>query len=215
MGEVHNLKRPRRPKGRPKANEAAVGAEELVRATCDLMRTVPPAAITWAAVARHAGVNPSLYQYYFKTRPRLLAAAARAMIRKVEDRVVSALASAGDGFEVRLRCLVLTLMGFYREYPFIFALVQQTDQDEEGVIYGDTVKTIRQFEAFLGLGSDEGLRQTDSAFLTALIIGASAFVATNPRVIRWGKGAAYHEDRLDEEFADFFCDLVRKGLETR
>jgi AcrR family transcriptional regulator len=214
MGDIHPLPTARRPKGRPKANEAAVGSEELVRAACDLMRTTPPAAITWAAVARHAGVNPSLYQYYFKTRARLLAAAARSMMRKIDERAITALTSAGESVEERLRVLVLTLLAFYREYPFIFALVQETDQDD-GVIYGEMVANVQHLEDGLVLGFDKNLRPTDSPLFIAMIIGASAFVATHPRIIRWGKGAAYHAERLDAEFADYFCDLILKGLKTR
>lgn len=73
-----------RGKGRP-PDDSAVSREGLIEVTIDLLRSLPPARVTRAAVAKVAGVHPSLIGYYFGTRDNLLLAAVECLAVRMEE----------------------------------------------------------------------------------------------------------------------------------
>jgi AcrR family transcriptional regulator len=64
-----------------------VGPEALIRAARELLQRLPPAKVTRAEVARHAGVDPALIRYYFRDRESLLLAVGQQIVGEHLQRV--------------------------------------------------------------------------------------------------------------------------------
>jgi AcrR family transcriptional regulator len=83
--ETVPAKAPARSRGRPRVGDAAmdtsVGREALIDATIDLLKDMPPSAITPVLVARPE-VHPSLIRYYFRNRATLLVAVAEKLVER-------------------------------------------------------------------------------------------------------------------------------------
>jgi len=216
--------KPTRSRGRPKAGapdaERTVGRDSLIDATIDLLKVMPPAAITPSLVARTTGVHPSLIRYYFKNRASLLVAVAERVTQQFAEDM--ALYARGSGSpESRLAGRICTMIDLNATYPFfqqLFAteIAVSADPAAHGIITQLTHRGIGAYASILRGGQGDGsLRSADPFLLYAAIVGMSEFFVLAHHQMEIAHGAPIDEAELREAYKSFVCDLVLNGLRDR
>jgi TetR/AcrR family transcriptional regulator len=77
---------PKRGPGRPRGTREAVGRDAIVAAARKLLEKRPPHEVTFALIARKAGVDPALVRYYFADRELLMLAAIESLLKDSDPR---------------------------------------------------------------------------------------------------------------------------------
>jgi TetR/AcrR family transcriptional regulator len=210
-----------RSRGRPKAGsqeaDTSVGRDALIDATIDLLKDMPPAAITPVVVARAMGVHPSLIRYYFKNRATLLVAVAEKITQQFAQDFD--LYTQGTGSpDSRLAGRIRTMVDLNATYPFfhqLFAteIVGSSDPAARAIITQLTNRGIGAYGSILRAGLGDGsLRAADPGLLYAAIVGMAEFFVSAHRQMEIAQGMPIDEPELREAYKSFVCDLVLNGL---
>lgn len=208
----------RRAQGRPNEGQSSVGPETLLRAARELLETLPPAKVTRAAVARHAGVDPNLIRYYFQDRDSLLLAVAERVVEERAQQLSGALeGTAAD----RLREHVRIFLEFNAAQPFFQRLLLDEiatwkSARARQLFQRSNQLAIDVYAAIIRDGvKDKSLRSVDPALLHVAVVGMTEFVSSSRVVLEdaFGKGATPAE--LAQRYADVVTTLVVDGLRAR
>lgn len=208
----------RRPQGRPTEGADAVGPDALIAAAQELLETLPPAKVTRAAVARHAGVDPSLIRYYFSDRASLLLAVLNRVIG--EGPPIRAESKHGTAAE-RLRDYVRNFFQFNAAHPFLHRLLIEEIAVSES---SEARKTFHELN-HVALGvlgqlikdgvKDGSLRRLDPVLLHVAIIGMCEFFLSSRVLLEDALGKAASPQSLSKRYADVIAGLVLEGVRTR
>jgi TetR/AcrR family transcriptional regulator len=207
----------RRAQGRPADAEDAVGRDVLIQAARALLEVLPPSKVTRAAVARHAGVDPSLIRYYFKDRPSLMLAVFDYVVRENEQRPRPTEGTAAD----RLRAYVRGFFAFHRTNPFFHRfLLEEIAVSELGAARKAFQRLnqlgIANFRALLADGTRDGsLRAADPVLLHIALIGLCEFFFSSRLLLEnaFGKGTA--PEAQAGRYVDLISEMVLEGIATR
>lgn len=210
----------KRSKGRPHDPESAVGREALIRATRELLKTMPPAKVTRLDIARHAGVDPSLIRYYFGDKSRLMAEVVLEVL--TDMRAARAKRASTSGAAERLRSRLADSVRLFQEHPHHYSLVV------EQIFSGAAPKVRALWRRDVVLAGAEELRSiieggikagqfrsVDPRFLHLLIVAAGEFYATGRAVLEDLFGPAAVNAKLEQEYVQFLFDLFVNGLAKR
>jgi AcrR family transcriptional regulator len=208
----------RRPIGRPhKAASARVGREALTAATRDLLRTVPPARISRALIARHAGVTPALVRYYFGNKEQLLLQATIELSHELRARSRSASGKAGSPSDKLLAKITVLLEMVAHDRHFNQLVMEQ-------IIHGKSARAKRaneemtedsfsELHAILTEGVDRReMRKVDPIYLYFLLVGACEIFASGRPMLEMLLGGKPIDDEVIQGYARFVHDLLMRGL---
>ncbi|MET0339824.1 MAG: TetR/AcrR family transcriptional regulator [Polyangiales bacterium] len=209
---------PRRAQGRPADAEDAVGRDALIRAARELLEELPPAKVTRAAVARHAGVDPSLIRYYFKDRASLLLAVFEWVIAKHDGaRASKPAASAADC----LRDYVRGFFQFHAENPFFHRLLLEEIAVSElpsarKAFHRINHAALGQLGKVFAAGSKDGtLRGVDPVLMHIVVIGLCEFFFSSRVLLEDALGKNAAPEQLADRYADLITNMVLDGLARR
>ncbi|MBB3955278.1 hypothetical protein [Novosphingobium sediminicola] len=215
---------PKRSRGRPRAGaqdiDTSVGKDALIDATIDLLRTMPPSAITPVVVARSTGVHPSLIRYYFHNRATLLVAVAEKLTQRFAAQFEASAQSEGTA-EERLCARISTLIDLNSTYPFfhqLFAteIAGSEDPAARAMITQFTNRGTAAYGSILRAGLGEGaFRGMDPSLLYVAVVGMSEFFVSARRQLEVAAGVSLDEAELREAYKAFVCDLVLNGARVR
>lgn len=213
-------KRVARPQGRPADRKAAVGADALIASACDLLARFPPAAVSWARLARHADVDPKLLRYYFQDRAGALLAAARHLTAQLQSQAASA-DNAKIAPPTLLAARIRRLLSFKVRNPFYHRLITDEialsdDTASRAFFQQLSVSAVDQYRTLLNAGvTDTSLRPVNPVFLYLMIIGASEFSASAKAILAANGETEADDAKITAEYADFVCDVMLNGLVPR
>jgi AcrR family transcriptional regulator len=208
----------KRGQGRPKDPNTLVGRDAIIAATRELLKQMPPAAITRADIARFARIDPALIRYYFGTTEALLTAVATQLNSEMHERIRAAV-KAASGSEQKLRARIRTFLAMHAENPNLNQLIVQKivgsrQSDARAARAAMVEDSLRTLEEILAEGRDSGrMRQVDSRFLHIALIGMCDFFFTGRPVIAELFGDA--NASLVKSYGDFLTELVLSGLSPR
>jgi len=205
---------PKRRSGRPKNDGARVGADELIRRCVSLLDTLPPARLTFSALARHAGVTPALINYYFKDRADLVVAVVRHLIDEVRlERPQAETPSARDD----LKTFVRGLIGAHVRHPNFHRLLLEemleSPTPQSRALFEETTDGgLAMFRDILKQGEVEGvMRPAEARNLYVAIIGMCSFSVTGQPILEHVSPGVSRED-LVASYTDDVFRLVIEGL---
>jgi TetR/AcrR family transcriptional regulator len=208
----------RRAQGRPADAEDAVGRDVLIQAARELLEMLPPSKVTRAAVARHAGVDPSLIRYYFKDRPSLMLAVFEYVLRQNEQmRLRTVEGTAAE----RLRAFVQGFFAFLRTNPFFHRFLLEEIAVSELAAARKAFQRINQaaigrFKELLADGARDGsLRNADPVLLHVAIIGLCEFFFSSRVLLENALGKGTVPEALADRYVALISDLVIEGIATR
>ncbi|MET0385603.1 MAG: TetR/AcrR family transcriptional regulator [Polyangiales bacterium] len=208
----------RRAQGRPNEGKNAVGPELLLKAARELLEILPPAKVTRAALARHAGVDPNLIRYYFADRDSLLLS----VVEQIVNDTTSAERPERQGTAPeRLRSQVRAFLEFNTRYPFFHRLLVEEISNwktarARQVFHRLNQSSLTLYTAILKDGAkDKSLVAVDPALLNIALIGMSEFFLGSRYLLEdaYGKGATPAEHA--KRYADTVVQLVVEGIRTR
>jgi len=212
------VKARRRAQGRPTDAADTVGPEALIKAARELLDRLPPAKVTRAAVARHAGVDPSLIRYYFRDRDSLLLAVVERIVADGRARYVpSQAASAAE----RLRDRVRAVFQFNATYPFFHRLVTEelapsASREAREALQRMAGSAIAGYDELLKEGLRDGsLRRVDPMLLHIAVTGMCEFFVSLGIVVKDALGKGVSQPNAAKRYADLVASLVVDGLRPR
>lgn len=195
-----------------------VGREALIRAARTLLARLPPAKVTRAAVAREAGVDPSLIRYYFRDRASLLLAVLDEIVRgRGVLPAVDAFETAADA----LRSYVREFFAFHTENPFFHRLLIEEIAQSESPAAREAFhclnhRAIEGLTDILARGArDATLIPADPMLLHVAIIGMCEFFFSSGVLLEdaVGLGTAPHD--VADRYGDLITDMVLRGIARR
>jgi len=209
----------KRAQGRPNEGKNSVGPDSLLRAARELLTKLPPAQVTRAALARHAGVDPNLIRYYFKDRDSLLLAVIDEIVTEESKR--SARPAAAGGPVERLRTQVRQLVDFHQRHPYFHRLLVEeiaTLKTQRGRQLMQRLNdlTVKNYGAIFRDGvKDKSLRALDPLFVHIAVVGACELFMSSKLLLEnaFGKGAAPTQHA--RRFADTVVQLLVDGARQR
>lgn len=206
----------RRRSGRPKNNEQRIGADELVRQCCEMLKTVPPAKLSAAALARHTGVTPALVNYYFKDRAELMLAVARQFLGELE-RLSEAGERPDETAEQALRRRVRGLLQMHQTYPYfhevlLHEVINASTPAGRQMLSEATSMGLGAFAAVIEKGRVErSFEPSSPLFFYIAVLGMCEFFATGaPLVEHIHEDAPMHT--LVDGYAEFIVQMMLKGF---
>lgn len=204
--------RTKRGQGRP--SDVGVGKDAIVAATKKLLRKLPPARVTTAAIAREAGIDPALIRYYFGDRTNLLLAVAQSMTRAT-PRVET---SHTDPIDI-LRDAIAHTARFTRSTPYMHRLMVDELADAKSDAVREQLAEMNR-NAAVSLAnviaeSAGALRAVDPLFLHIALIGMFDFFTSANPVIRSLVPEGTDLDALGDRYMAFVADLLIEGLKAR
>lgn len=206
-----------RSRGRPTRTEAGDRREALLRAVRQLCAEHGTHAATVRAVARRAGVDPTLVTYYFGSRDGMLRAAIEQAAREGRERFLAA-GPPGVRAEDRLGAIITHLLGVLRADPYLPRLVV------ERVLGGDVrarERYVREVVApvasavagIVAEGRRRGeLRDVDPRFLLQTIVGTCVFFFLAAPVSRRALGVDPSDPATVDAFARHTAELLLHGM---
>jgi TetR/AcrR family transcriptional regulator len=209
----------KRPQGRPNEGKNAVGPESLLRAARELLEKLPPAQVTRAALARHAGVDPNLIRYYFKDRDSLLLAVVDEIVNE-ESKRSARVVQTGSPVE-RLRAQVRHLVEFHQRHPYFHRLLIEEiatwkSQRARRLFHRINQLTLKLYGTLFREGAkSKRLRALDPVFVHIAVLGMSEFFMSSKVLLEdaFGKGAAPSD--YAQRYADTVVELVMHGARLR
>lgn len=205
----------KRAQGRPNERKNAVGPDLLLRAARELLAKLPPAQVTRAALARHAGVDPNLIRYYFKDRDSLLLSVIEEIMNEESERV----AAVGGPVE-RLRAQVRQLVDFHQRHPYFHRLLVEEianlkSQRARQLMQRLNQMTVKLYGAIFREGAkDKSLRALDPVLVHIAVVGACEFFMSSKLLLEdaFGKGAAPadHAGRFADTVVQVLVDGARQ-----
>lgn len=210
--------RPRRGIGRPQLGDPKVGREALLEKTCELLRTMPPAQVTRAEVARFAQVDPGLIRYYFKDTSSLLVAAAESLCEKFGESMAKTGQLSELSVEERVRARISALLALEIRQPnfnrlMIETVVGSPTPAAQKLMKDVNARGVNAYRALLDEGLAAGdFRAVDSAFLHFSIIALCEFFVAGLPILAVATGKKADIKAMSEPYRQFICDLVVNGL---
>jgi AcrR family transcriptional regulator len=209
----------RRP-GRPAGAKPQAGHDALLRAAREILtENGGSTAITLTEVARRAGVNPAMVNYYFGGKSDLIATLIKQATDESLKRVVDIPPGKGSPKE-KLAKRVNSVVELYREYPYVSRLLK------EEVFYSSGSVRETYLEGFLPTALhatqkilDEGVRTgefraVDPLLFWASLIGICEFFFLAFPVIEKQVGEG-QPPRNVQEFAEYATELLLYGIVSR
>jgi TetR/AcrR family transcriptional regulator len=190
----------------------------LIRATRELLAIMPPAKVTRAAVARHAGADPALIRYYFSDRSSLLLAVVRELIVD-HDEPKKALERRPA--PERLRAHLQSFFEFNAKYPFFHRLLVEeiaTSESKEAraLFHRFNQLAIETHDAILKAGArDKSLRRIDPALLHIAVVGMCEFFLASRVLLQDTFGSKAGPQRFAKRYAQLITDMVVDGIRPR
>lgn len=207
----------KRAQGRPNEGKNAVGPELLLRAARELLEKLPPAQVTRAALARHAGVDPNLIRYYFKDRDSLLLAVVDEIVS--EESKLAAHSAAGNPVE-RLRAQIRHLVEFHQRHPYFHRLLIEEiatwkSQRARQLFHRLNQMTLKLYGSIFREGTkDKSLRALDPVYVHIAVVGMCESFMSSKLLLEdaFGKGAAPadHAKRFADTVVQFLVDGARQ-----
>ena len=215
-----STKRVRRSKGRPGPDDPKVGADMLIRKTCELLRMERPHKITIAAVARHAGVNRALIRYYFGDRSSLMIAVARHLMNERAD--LGEVPTSPESAERAIRRTLQSLIDLHRKYPsfreLVFNEIMNMRSAEAQQLFAEALdQEIARTQSVLTLlrGNDRTRTENpklEAALLHLALIGMGETYISTFKLVETAAGEHLNRDEVDKKFVDFVADMVLHGM---
>jgi TetR/AcrR family transcriptional regulator len=222
----------KRKRGRPKTEvgfealgnsggeNGSVGPEALVAMTLALLTERPPSDITRASLARHANVDPGLIRYYFSNRDSLMRTAAQSLTEKLQVRAKMVTPNLDVSPEEQICARARALLEFKLDNPFYHRLMMEEmarSGSSESVELFDEVASsaIARYQSYIERGVNEGsLKDVNPTFLYMAIIGlCDFFVTASPSILK--DLDQNDRSKVNQQYADFVCDLLINGLRAR
>ena len=210
----------KRSKGRPYDPDSAVGRDALIKATRELLRTVPPAKMTRLDIARHAGVDPALIRYYFGDKSRLMAEVVLEVLRDM--RAARERRASTTGLDDRLRSRLANSVQLFQEHPHHYSLVLEQiftgiEPKLREMWRRDVIQPgMAELTSIIEDGIKRGeLRRVDPRFLHLLIVAAGEFYATGRAVLEDLFGRQAVDAKLERAYVEFLFDLFMYGMAKR
>lgn len=207
-----------RAKGRPPGAKASVGADVLIVATRELLRTRSPQEITRKEIARSANVDPALIRYYFRDKENLLLAATMQIEREHrarEHEAVEAAASPPEKLKAKIRVLIEMMV----ENPHYNQLIQQhihfgTNADALAARHEMVGKSFNELKSILDAGVRSGeLQPIAPEFLHIALVGmCQLFFDRRPLLEALFKRKVTPQ-KLANDYMEFVNRLVLGGLQ--
>jgi AcrR family transcriptional regulator len=209
----------KRAQGRPNDGKSSVGPELLLRAARELLEKLPPAQVTRAALARHAGVDPNLIRYYFKDRDSLLLAVVDEIVNEESQRAAGYTAS--DSPVERLRSQIRHLVDFHQRHPYFHRLLIEEiatwkSQRARELFHRLNQLMLKLYGSIFREGAKgKSLRKLDPVFVHIAIIGMCEFFMSSKLLLEdaFGKGAAPSD--YAKRYADTVAQLLIDGARLR
>jgi len=206
----------KRAQGRPNDGKNAVGPEVLLKAARELLETLPPAQVTRAALARHAGVDPNLIRYYFKDRDTLLLAVVDEIVAE-EDKAIERLLSIGTPVE-RLRAQIRNFVEFHRRHPYFHRLLVEEiatwkSQRARQLFHRLNQHSIALYASIFKAGAkDRTLRAVDPVLAHVAIVGMCEFFMSSGVLLEDAFGKGTRPDDVAKRYADTISQMVVEGV---
>jgi AcrR family transcriptional regulator len=205
--------KPRRSRGRPRANQATVGREAIVASARKLLEKIAPHKATISSIARSAGVDPALVRYYFKNREELLLAV-------IEDILANwhfthpAVATAPAA---KLSLMVRDMLDFALNVRSMQRLMIDECASSKSPEVRRRVRemnagVVSRYALLLHTEKETRTSATDPLFMHVAIIGMCEFFAAAQAMIRPLVPADVDDAELAARYKDFIERLVLDGL---
>lgn len=208
----------RRAQGRPEDGKAAVGPELLIRAARELLKELPAAKVTRAAVARRAKVDPNLIRYYFRNRDSLL----KAVLDQIISERMQTLHRLEPGSpNERLQALIRSSFEWNATYPFFHRLLVDEVRTWKSARARQTLYKLNQSaihayaEVLKDGAKDHSLRRVDPALLHIAVIGMCEFFGSSRFLLEDAFGKNSRPDEFAARYSDLIVGLVAGALTTR
>jgi AcrR family transcriptional regulator len=207
--------KPRRSRGRPRANQQTVGRETIVASARKLLDKLPPHKATISSIARGAGVDPALVRYYFKNREELLLAV-------IEDILATwhfthpAVATAPAA---KLSLLVRDMLDFALNVRSMQRLMIDECASAKSAEVRRRVRelnagVVSRYALLLHSEKETSTSATDPLFMHVAIIGMCEFFAAAQAMIRPLVPTDVNDEELAARYKDFIVRLVLDGLRS-
>ncbi|MCO8591158.1 TetR/AcrR family transcriptional regulator [Burkholderia multivorans] len=212
--EQASVPRRARNKGRP-APESGIGAEGIVDATIELLRTRAPESLTVIQIAEHAGVDPALVRYYFGGKDGLYTAVVSRLMAERQE-IHRTLMNRQGTTQERLKRRIKTAIEQQEKHPSFHRLVVErmfeadTPQAREALEMTAARGLALTVDLLHGSG-DNSLRNVDPRFLNVAMIGMCEFFVSARPLVEALCGRPVDEE-LVGNYVTFVVDLLMNGL---
>lgn len=215
MAEKDVTRKKKRGQGRPVASENGVGREALINATCKLLRNLPPAQVTLAAIGREAGVDPALVRYYFGDRQTLLFEAAK-VIAGDPQKSLQPEAEPAD----QLANFIHRTFRFTRSARYMQRLMAEELSNAKSPEVLDQLRGWHStpVDFYRSLQDEDGgdtLASFDPLFFHLAVIGMSDFFQSGEAVVRMLAPEGTDLEELGQRYESFVTRLLLDGLRKR
>lgn len=207
--------KPRRSRGRPRANQQTVGREAIVTSARKLLDKLPPHKATISSIARSAGVDPALVRYYFKSREELLLAVIEDILANwhFSHPAVAAPPAA------KLSSLVRDMLDFALNVRSMQRLMIDECASSKSPEVRRRVRemnsgVVSRYALLLHSEKETPTSDTDPLFMHVAIIGMCEFFAAAQAMIRPLVPAGVDDEELAARYKDFIGRLVLDGLRS-
>lgn len=196
-----------------------VGREAIITRACDLLTRMRPSQVTRAALAREAGVDPSLIRYYFRNRSTLLLGAVERLTAQFLAMVEkdSPSAAPDELLTARVKSLLrLTFNNPNFHQLIVDEVASMHTPAARALLRGLTDRGLSAYGSIVQSGAADGsMRAVDPRFLFIAIIGMTHFFVSGAPIVRLVVGEGGDDEVLVERYGEFLCDLLLRGLAPR
>lgn len=218
----HRAKAPRkRAQGRPNDGKSSVGPASLLKAARELLEKLPPAQVTRAALARHAGVDPNLIRYYFKDRDSLLLSVVDEIIEEESKIAARGRATTGSTPAERLRAQIRHSLEFHQRHPYFHRLLIEEiatwkSQRARQLFHRLNHATVDLYGSIFRDGAKaKTLRTLDPVFVHLAVIGMCEFFMSSKLLLEDALGKGASPTKYAKRYADTVVQLLVDGARQR
>ena len=210
----------RRRPGRPVGSQTGEGRKALLQAARELLAERGMPRVTLREVAKRAGVQPALVNYYFGGKAGLLRAVVDEVASGVRARVRDAADREGSA-EDRLRALITAIVEALAADPYAPRLLVEQVLFADDEIIDEFVDAFARanltaVRSVLEAGRTSGtLRSVDPLFFMPSAVGATVFFFLAEPIVRRLFGVQEITPELAHRFAQSTADLLLHGVTTR
>lgn len=206
----------KRSRGRPGANEGAVGREAIIAAARQLLEKLLPHKVPTLLIARKAGVDPALVRYYFSNRDELLFAVIEDILATWAAKHPLPDAAPAEQLSVH----VANMFDFSSRMRsmqrlMVDALAESKSPTVRARVRELNAVAVRKYAQFLHLEGAEADASPDPLFMHIAVIGLCEFFAAAQAMIL--PLAPKHLDAKDlaQRYESFIRKLVLDGVRSR
>lgn len=217
MDRAESDKRPdkrRRRQGRPADGDAAVGRDAVLAAATALLRELPPAQVTIAAVARAAGVDPALVRYYFGSREALLLEVVQQLAEAHQPDLLAS--DPADALEEFIhRTFRFTRSARYMQRLMVEELSGARSAEVREKLRVWNRGPIDFYEALRTQDDGKVLADFNPLFLHLAVIGIADFFVSGQQLIALLAPEGEDPAQLARDYERFVVSLITDGLRKR